>query len=498
MDGKQAVSLAKSVLVVAKKIGEADLEDGKGPAPELAKSADKQVSQNRGEGALTAALDALAYLSQTICDEVLTNIRTQTIGSMKEGITATQAAAKAYKRAGDKEGEALALLALSGCQLLAAQSQPGAKSAKSSLAIYRSAANQRGEARALLMYANSFIVAASNGEKEVMNNPAYALTSKADVLVAAREDRIQKAADLSDQAAEIYRVLQETKLEAWAVKKAGDAQMIKGSPDRAKASTAEAICLFQELQDADGEAACIITNISCELDLQDGDAAMSSAMDLIQLRRNSRNKKGEAEARHFLAKVHCARGEHAECQEAGMEALDIFRAISERRGGGLAVWHTLMQPALQKPDYAAAFATGKDGISWLQQQGDRKGEADLTHAVAQVYIEKIFKELDDQMKEDPSDMTMPDAALDEAFKMMQRALDIFKAEGDGPNEEAVIQTIKATVDRCTEFNNKMFNTEDVEQICHITDSNEFMKIENKKASWDELMAKQASMPAIGN
>ena len=150
----------------------------------------------------------------------------------------------------------------------------------------------------------------------------------------------------------------------------GGQQSMIGDFPAAAANATQALALYRDLGDRDGEGDCLTGFGHTRIMAGDYPAAAASFRQAMDLFRDNGVRSGEGGALNELGSLHYLTGDYRAAAECLRQALDLYRAIGHRTGQGEALMYL---GAVQRltGDYQAAAATLQEALALHRDVGDR-------------------------------------------------------------------------------------------------------------------------------
>jgi tetratricopeptide (TPR) repeat protein/transcriptional regulator with XRE-family HTH domain len=268
----------------------------------------------------------------------------QTRGYWDQGLVLHQAALVAARRAGDRPGQARALMGLSPMQLMTGDPPAAIARAAGALQLYRGLGDRAGQADALTMVGflhqviDDYSVAATalgqalelfgdlgheRGQGDALNNLGFMHRYTGDYPAAAACLR---------QALVFYRDTGYRSGQADALRSLGAVQQLTGDYPAAAASLRQALALNRDLGDRLRQAEVLTELAAVQRLTGDYRSAAASSQQAIELLRDVRNGNGEAYALNELGLVQQLTGDHPAAAGSHQQALDLCREVGNRHG----------------------------------------------------------------------------------------------------------------------------------------------------------------------
>ena len=267
-----------------------------------------------------------------------------TRGYWDQGLALYQAALAAARRAGDRAGQAYALILQANMQNMTGDSPAAAASATRALQLYRDLGDRAGQAAALTrighlhLGTDDYRAAAAElrqaldlfrslghrrGQGDALNNLGQIHRFTGDYPSAAACQR---------QALELYRDTGYRLGQAHALMSLGTVQRLTGDYLAAAATLRQAQALCRDIGHRGVQAAVLTQLAAVQRLTRDYPAAAASSREALSLRRDHRQPLGEARALNELGLVQQLTGDYPAAAASHQQALDLSRDAGDRLG----------------------------------------------------------------------------------------------------------------------------------------------------------------------
>jgi tetratricopeptide (TPR) repeat protein/transcriptional regulator with XRE-family HTH domain len=261
-----------------------------------------------------------------------------TRGYWDQSLALNQAALAAARQAGDRPGQAQALLLLSVRYLMVEDPPAAAAAQRQALELYRDLGDRAGQATALTAI----------GVRSVIT------------------DHYPAAAAALRQALELYRDLGHQRGQGSTLAGLGEAQMLTGDYPAASASLTQALELYRDLDEPFWQATVLTRLAALQRLTGDYPAAAASSRQALSLSRDLRDARSQAYAHNELGLVQQLTGDYPAAAASHRQALRLSRDVGDRFGeaetlnclGQLASWAADGRQA--RDHHAQALAIARD------------------------------------------------------------------------------------------------------------------------------------------
>jgi tetratricopeptide (TPR) repeat protein len=268
----------------------------------------------------------------------------ETRGYWDQGLVLHQAALAAARRAGDRAGQARALMLLSPMQAMTEDPPAAAASATEALRLYRALGDRAGQADALTMigllhtFTDDFPAAAAElgqalelfGDLGHRRGQGSALSYLGTVHRYTGD--YPAAAACLRQALELYHDTGFLWGQAEALMSLGAVQRLAGDYPAAAATLRQALALGRDIGDRNLQAQVLTEHAAVQRLAGDYPAAAASSQQAIGLCRDLRDRNGEAYALNELGLVQQLTGDYPAAAASHQQALDLCRDDGNRLG----------------------------------------------------------------------------------------------------------------------------------------------------------------------
>lgn len=278
-------------------------------------------------------------------------------GYWDQALSIHQAAAAAAEAAGDRRGQAEALINLGAVQRLTDDYPAAVKTLAQALDLSRALGDRLSQARALIDL-----------------GAAQRLT-----------DDSPAATHAFYQALDLFRSLGDRLGQATALCYLGGVNYESGDYQAATETLTQALGLYSELGNRLGQMNSLLWIGTLQRTTGDYPAATMSLTQALNLSRNLGNRLGEANALHYLGAVRCATGEYPAATSDLVQGLDLFRGLGDRQGEANALCYL---GALQHEtgDYPAATTSLTQALDISRDVGDRQAQAEALTYLGRLYL----------------------------------------------------------------------------------------------------------------
>ncbi|GJF34884.1 ATPase [Kitasatospora sp. NE20-6] len=190
---------------------------------------------------------------------------------------------------------------------------------------------------------------------------------------------IRAAADLAQQALELYRALGNPLGEAYALRELGWVRYLTGDYSAAADLTRQALNLSRALGNRLSEAYALTGLGRVQYVTGDFPAAADLAQQALELYRALGNRLSEAYALWDLGRVQYVTGDFPAAADLTRQALDLFRTLGNRHGEANAL-QQLGQVQAVVEDYPAAADLLQKSLTLFQEVGDIQGGAEVLNS----------------------------------------------------------------------------------------------------------------------
>ena len=300
--------------------------------------------------AAATARSAYAVLIPAAMDGFL-----QTRGYWDQGLVLHQAALAAARRAGDRAGQARALMRLSPMQAMTEDNPAAAASATRALQLYRDLGDRAGQAAALTMIG---------------------------VLHTVTDDYPAAAAELR-QALELFRGLGHRRGQGDALHYLGMVHRYTGDYPAAAACHRQALELYSDTGYRSGQADALMDLGAVQRLTGDYPAAAASLRQALALGRDLGDRYQQALVLTELAAVQRLTGDYPAAAASSQQAISLFRDLRDHRSRAYALNELGLVQQLTG-DYPAAAASHQQALALCRDVGNRLGQAETLNCLGEL------------------------------------------------------------------------------------------------------------------
>jgi tetratricopeptide (TPR) repeat protein/transcriptional regulator with XRE-family HTH domain len=312
---------------------------------------DERVNLDAAAGYATATARPLhALLIAAAMDGFL-----ETRGYWDQGLVLYQAALAAARQAGDRPGQAYALVLLGNMQTVTGDESAAAASATRALRLYRDLGDRAGQAAALTMI-------------------GFLHTVTGDYPAAAAE---------LGQALDLFGDLGHRRGQANALDCLGAGHRNTGDYPAATACHRQALELYRGIGDRSGQADALINLGAVQQLAGDYPAAAASLRNALALGRDLGDRIQQAIVLTKLAAVQRMTGDYRSAAAGSQQALELFRDLRQRSRQA----HALNELGLVQQltgDYPAAVASHQQALELSRDHGNRLGQAETLNSLGEL------------------------------------------------------------------------------------------------------------------
>jgi len=355
-----------------------------------------------------------------------------------------------FREAGDRNGVADALRLLINAHLEKNQAEAASDIAEKESAAFKQAGDKRGEAAMLLSTAEIGFTSADSKRRD-------------------------EALDAASQARDLYAELQDTKMQGVAWLTVVNGLVTKGAKQdlrdvllKALTTGSEALALFRQLKDRNGEAKTLHSLAVTNSYLEDWPAAIKNAKQALAIWRDLGVKRFEGMELRCLGEWHLADGRANDALSSGQAALKLFEEIGNAKGWESATLGTVVRAHCRLLDFEAAQALVKEATRNFQSRADEAGEVACLHLATEVQLAQDNREeatdaadrcldaIKGLSKRSSADRKFEATVLhtlaqihllekrhNDAKNAVQDAIDIVKKEGDAEQQAVMLQTLSS-------------------------------------------------------
>jgi tetratricopeptide (TPR) repeat protein/transcriptional regulator with XRE-family HTH domain len=267
-----------------------------------------------------------------------------TRGYWDQGLVLYQAALAAARRAGDRAGQARALMLLSPMQLMTADTPAAAASAAQALQLYRDLGDRAGQAETLTMIGLLHVATDDYPAAAAELRQALELfrglghrRGQGDALNVLGEVHrytgdYRAAADCLRQGLEFCRDTGYRSGQADALTNLGAVQQLTGDYPAADATLRQALALGRDLGDRHQQATVLTELAAVQRLAADYTAATASSQQAIELCRDLHQRNSQAYALNELGLVEQLTGDYPAAAASHQQALELLRGLGNRLG----------------------------------------------------------------------------------------------------------------------------------------------------------------------
>jgi tetratricopeptide (TPR) repeat protein/transcriptional regulator with XRE-family HTH domain len=279
----------------------------------------------------------------------------QTRGYWDQGLVLHQAALDAALQAGDRAGQAHALMMLSPMQTMTEDTRAAAASATRALQLYRDLGDRAGQAEAHTMI-------------------GFLHTATSDYPPAAAELR---------QALELFGDLGHRRGQGDALHYLGQVHLCTGDYPAAAACHRQALELYRDTGYRSGQADALLCLGMVQRLTGDYLAAAATLPQALTLFRDLGDRHQQADVLAELAAVQRLTGDYRAAAASSQQALEQFRDLRQRTSQAYALNEVGLVQQLTG-DYPAAAASHQQALELLRDAGDRLGQAETLNCLGEL------------------------------------------------------------------------------------------------------------------
>jgi tetratricopeptide (TPR) repeat protein/transcriptional regulator with XRE-family HTH domain len=279
----------------------------------------------------------------------------ETRGYWDQGVVLHQAALAAARRAGDRAGQARALMLLSPMQNMTEDAPAAAASATEALQLYRDLGDRAGQAEALTMIG---------------------------LVHTATDDYPAAAAELH-QALELFRILGHRRGQGKALHFLGIAHRYTGGYRAAAACLRQALELYSDTGYRWGQGDALKQLGAVQQLTGDYPAAAASLRQALALGRDLGDRSLQAEVFLELAAVQRLTGDYPAASASSRQALSLYRDLLHSSDTAYALNELGLVQQLTG-DYPAATASHQQALDLCREVGNRLGEAETLNCLGEL------------------------------------------------------------------------------------------------------------------
>ncbi len=278
-------------------------------------------------------------------------------GYWDEALSIHQAAATAAEAAGDRHGQARALIDLGAVQRLTDDYATAVQTLTQALDLARSLGDQHSQAWALIDLGGVWY---STGD--------YRAATEALV------DALSLCGELNDRQGQ-----------ARAICYLGGVRYESGDYPAAAQTLTRALELYGELGNRLGQMNTLLWIGTLRRVSGDYAAAAESLTGALAISRSLGNRLGEANALHYLGAVLCATGDYQAATRELIQALDLFRSLGDHQGEANTLSY-LGRVQHEAGDYSAAATSLTQALDIACEFGDRHAQAEALAYLGRLYL----------------------------------------------------------------------------------------------------------------
>jgi tetratricopeptide (TPR) repeat protein/transcriptional regulator with XRE-family HTH domain len=279
----------------------------------------------------------------------------ETRGYWDQGVVLHQAALAAARRAGDRAGQARALMLLSPMQNMTDDLPAAAASATGALQLSRDLSDRAGQADALAMIG---------------------------LLHAITDDYPAAAADLR-QALELFRGLGHRRGQGKALSYLGKVHLYTGDYRAAAACLRQALELYRDTGYLSGQADALVNLGAVQQLAGDYPAAAATLRQALALGRGIGDRHQQAQVAIELAAVQRLTGDYPAAAASSQQAIELCRDLRHRNSEAYALNELGLVQQLTG-DYPAAAASHQQALDLCRDDGNRLGQAETLNCLGEL------------------------------------------------------------------------------------------------------------------
>jgi len=351
VDSEDLVEGSETVSAIAEAAGAYRVE---------ARSAEKTAKTGRYEIKLEELRAATAEDRHRVAGEALSReaerLQNGTLEAKRKSVEKYHEALDSYRRASDRKGEAVTLVAIGEVYRSLGETQKALEKYNEALPIFQAVGARRLEAVTL-------------------NGIGVAYLSMGET---------QKALEKFNEALLILQAVGNQNVEAITLTNIGAAYSSMGETQKALEKYNKSLLIRRAVGDRSGEAITLNNIGIAYLLLGETQKALENFYESLPLRRAVGDLSGEATTLHNIGAVYWSLGEAQKALEKYNEALPLRRAVGDRRREA-ATLHNIGDVYLSKGETQKALEKYNEALPILQAVGDRSGEAATLHNIGAVY-----------------------------------------------------------------------------------------------------------------
>lgn len=442
---EEKLQAATEALTLCKELIETDAGEILKPVVKTVRLAETLLDPSHSGEAMRAATEALA---ETIRLKTEHHLSSNTHIAKPQGSKALltgKSLLKLARESGDRRAEAFSLKLLADVHVCYRETAKALKLAQEGVSILKQLPDKRAEAVALVAVVNAHL-AKIKARISPMLDVADKGAEKVEALRRQRDLEAETALETAREACTIYHTLDDARKEAETLTKIAEVHLAKLEPDETKMIAREVKYIYQDIGDVHGEVIALNLIVAASLARdEDVDEALVAAKDVVRLFKgpekkiDGEDKKATADALHGYAKVAVMRGLFQDALDAAEESLKLYQDIGVKRNGTAVALGTVAQIYFLKKDREMGLKAATEAVDVFREVGDRAGEAGALHTAGLLDMENLHAELGDNPK---ATFTQEHSnRLEEAWKPLTRALDIFREMKNADGEAMVSQTV---------------------------------------------------------
>jgi tetratricopeptide (TPR) repeat protein len=312
-----------------------------------------------------------------------------------------QTAAAAGEAAGDRAGQAGALINLGAMQRMN-DNAAAADALTQAFALYRDLGNQLGQARALIYLGSVQTVTGDYPAATETLTQALDLfhglsdqAGHADVLLRLAAVQFETGdypavTEALTQALALYRDLGNQLGQANTLDHIGSVQYETGDYPAATTTLTQALALYRELGNRLGQANAFSDLSAVQAATGDYQAATGSLTQALAASRSLGYRLGEANALNYLGALRYATGDYQAATDALNHALGLYREIGDRQGQAKAL-KNLGAVLCAIGDYPVANSSLTQALGLYRNIGDRPGQAEALNHLGRLFLASADK-----------------------------------------------------------------------------------------------------------
>jgi tetratricopeptide (TPR) repeat protein/transcriptional regulator with XRE-family HTH domain len=277
-------------------------------------------------------------------------------GHWDQGLVLNQAALAAARQAGDRPGQARALLLLGFTQAMPEDLPAAAASAARALELYRDLGDRAGQAAALTATGTLGVVT----------------------------DDYPAAAAALRQSLELFRDLGHRRGEAEALNELGQVHRYTGDYPAAAACHRQALELYRGLGHKRGQGYALLGLGAAQRLAGDYPAAAAALRQALELFRDIGDPLWQASILTELAAVQRLTGDYPAAAASSRQALSLFRDLPRRSSDAAYALNELGLVQQQTGDYPAAAASHQQALTLSRDAGNRLGQAETLNRLGEL------------------------------------------------------------------------------------------------------------------